>query len=104
MRNFATSITGALIAGALVVTAPAAAQPSRDDQQSARKEMRAGNAMSARQIERRVVPRYTGADYEYLGFEYDKRAVAYRLKFIRDGRVKFVDVDARSGRIINESR
>ncbi|MGD9663585.1 MAG: PepSY domain-containing protein, partial [Novosphingobium sp.] len=29
--------------------------------------------------------------------------MAYRLKFIRDGRVMFVDVDARTGRIIRRS-
>ena len=41
---------------------------------------------------------------QYLGPEYDPAAVAYRLKFIRDGRVIFVDVDARSGEIIRQSR
>ena len=34
---------------------------------------------------------------------YDAAAMAYRLKFIRDGRVVFVDVDARSGQIIGRS-
>ena len=37
------------------------------------------------------------------GPEYDPAAMAYRLKFIRDGRVVFVDVDARSGEIIRRS-
>jgi ATP-dependent Clp protease ATP-binding subunit ClpC len=41
---------------------------------------------------------------EYLGPEYDPAALAYRLKFIRDGRVVFVDVDARSGQILRQSR
>ena len=31
-------------------------------------------------------------------------ARAYRLKFIKDGRVTYVDVDARTGRIIGRSR
>ena len=39
---------------------------------------------------------------QYLGPEYDPAAMAYRLKFIRDGRVVFVDVDARSGQVINQ--
>ncbi|HEX8056429.1 MAG TPA: PepSY domain-containing protein, partial [Novosphingobium sp.] len=39
-----------------------------------------------------------------LGPEYDPAAMVYRLKFIRQGRVVFVDVDARSGTIISQSR
>jgi len=38
---------------------------------------------------------------QYLGPEYDPVAIAYRLKFIHDGRVVFVDVDARSGQVIS---
>nr|WP_240504598.1 PepSY domain-containing protein [Tsuneonella mangrovi] len=72
------------------------------DQGAARKEMRAGNILSSREIEARVLPQMRG--YEYLGFAYDSTAMAYRLKFIKDGRVVFVDVDARSGRVINRSR
>ena len=41
---------------------------------------------------------------EYLGFEYDSTAMAYRLKFIHDGRVMCVDVDARSGQVLRVSR
>ena len=91
-----------LAAAALALTAlhPAVAQ-SRNDQSEARKEMRAGNTLSLREIERRVLPTMRG--YEYLGPAYDSRAMAYRLKFIRDGRVTFIDVDARTGKIINRT-
>jgi len=83
-------------------TGHAAHQPqSQFDQGEARREMRAGNQMSLRQIERRIIPRMRGS--EYLGPSYDSRARAYRLKFIRDGRVIYIDVDARTGRIINRS-
>jgi len=41
---------------------------------------------------------------QYLGPEYDPLAVVYRLKFIKDGHVVFVDVDARSGEIIGQRR
>lgn len=75
---------------------------ARSDQGEARKEMRAGNVLSLREIERRVLPQMRGS--EYLGPSYDSTALAYRLKFIKDGRVTFVDVDARTGRIINRSR
>lgn len=75
---------------------------SRSDQGEARKEMRAGNQLSLREIELRVLPLMR--DSEYLGPAYDATARAYRLKFIRNGRVSYVDVDARTGRIINRSR
>ncbi|MBX7532067.1 MULTISPECIES: PepSY domain-containing protein [Qipengyuania] len=89
-----------LVAGPLTAT-PAEAQ-RRSDQGEARKEMRAGNILSSREIENRVLPTMRGA--EYLGFDYDRTAMAYRLKFIRDGRVLYVDVDARTGRILRRSR
>jgi hypothetical protein len=85
----------------LLIALPVRADPAQE-QGSVRKEMRAGNVRSLRDIERRVLPMMHGA--QYLGPEYDPVAMAYRLKFIRDGRVAFVDVDARTGGIINQSR
>lgn len=77
------------------------AQPS-GEQSQVRKEMRAGNVRSLREIEQRVLPSMPGM--QYLGPEYDPAAMAYRLKFIRDGRVVFVDVDARSGDVLDQRR
>ncbi len=91
-----------VMTGTFAVPAQAAYSQSKDDQSDARKEMRAGNQLSLRQIEARVLPRMRGS--EYLGPSYDSTARAYRLKFIKNGRVTFVDVDARTGRIINRSR
>jgi hypothetical protein len=85
-----------------VAVAPAANAEPGGEQGQVRREMRAGNVQSLRNIERRVLPSMPGM--QYLGPEYDPAAMAYRLKFIRDGRVVFVDVDARSGAIINQSR
>lgn len=82
--------------------AHAAPPPRPDPQGEARKEMRAGTVYSLREIERRVLPTKPGM--QYLGPEYDPTAMAYRLKFIRDGHVTFVDVDARTGNVIAESR
>lgn len=90
------SATSALAAGVV------AQEQSRSDQGTARREMRAGNQLSLREIEKRVLPTMRGA--EYLGPSYDSTARAYRLKFIRDGRVTYVDVDARTGRIISRIR
>ncbi|WP_347304195.1 hypothetical protein V5740_06190 [Croceibacterium sp. TMG7-5b_MA50] len=92
-----------LLAAALVTSVPnGAAAQSREDQRSARTHMQAGRVMSVREIERRIIPQMRGD--EYLGFEYDGVATAYRLKFIRDGQVIWVDVDARTARVLRVSR
>ncbi len=88
------------LALSMPMAAPVRAQ-ARGAQGEARKEMRAGNLVSLREIEARIVPTMRGA--EYLGPAYDSTAMAYRLKFIRDGRVLFVDVDARTGRVLGRS-
>lgn len=93
-----------LIAFALVASIPAvpALASQGDEAGMARKDLRAGNVRSLREIERRVLPMMPGA--QYLGPEYDPASLTYRLKFIRDGRVLFVDVDARTGEVIRQSR
>jgi uncharacterized membrane protein YkoI len=87
-------------------TLAAGVVPARADQASEqgqlRRERRAGTVRSTREIEQIVLPQMSGM--QYLGPEYDAAAMAYRLKFIQNGRVVFVDVDARSGRIIGRSR
>ena len=100
MRKLFTSFAAAaLVAGGLAV--PAAAQ-SRGDQASAREEMKAGRNLPVREIERRVIPQMRGHDY--LSFEYDGGNSAYRLKFMKEGQVVWVDVDARTARILRVSR
>ncbi|EQB18419.1 PepSY domain-containing protein [Novosphingobium lindaniclasticum] len=87
--------------GSLVPTLTAHADPG-GEQGEVRRERRAGNILSIREIEQIVLPRMTGK--QYLGPDYDSAAMAYRLKFIQNGRVYFVDVDARTGRVIGQSR
>ena len=100
MRTFIHQALAAIALVAALGVAPLSAQ-TRSDQGEARKEMQAGNTLPLREIERRVLPTMQGA--EYLGPAYDSAAMAYRLKFIRNGRVMYVDVDARTGRIIRRS-
>jgi uncharacterized membrane protein YkoI len=101
LRSFLAGILAALAVAGLV--APAAAQDKqRSDQGEARREAQAGTQLSLREIERRILPQMKGS--EYLGPAYDSTAHAYRLKFIKDGRVTYVDVDARTGRVIGRSR
>jgi len=64
--------------------------------------IRSRSVLSPNQVERRIVPSMPGM--QYLGPEYYPEAMAYRLKFIRNGRVVFIDVDARTGRVISEHR
>ena len=59
-----------------------------------------GRAMPLPQLERRVMPLMGGADY--LGPELN--GGTYRLKFVQNGRVIWVDVDSQTGRIIRRSR
>jgi hypothetical protein len=88
---------------ALAAAAPAAqAGPRQDGVGSMRDDLRSGEVRPVRDIEQRVLPAMAGM--QYLGPEYDPAAMAYRLKFIRNGRVVFVDVDARSGQILHQSR
>ena len=107
MRKLLTLVvTGAMLAGGLSAT-PALAQQKRGDQQSARKEMRAGNVLTLREIERMVVPQIEGSgSIQYLTPEFDDVARAYRLKFIDNskGQVIWVDVDGRTGRVLKISK
>ena len=107
MRKLLFSIaTGALLVTGLTA-APVTAQ-GRGDQESARKEMRAGNVMTLREIERIVVPQIErrGPNVKYLTREWDEVGRAYRLKFVDNdkGQMIWVDVDARNARILRISR
>jgi len=70
------------------------------DQYRAREAMREG-ARPLRDIQQQWQHGMRG--YDYLGSDYDARSGAYRLKFLRDGAVTWVDVDGRTGREISRS-
>jgi hypothetical protein len=69
------------------------------DQDRAFRATQEGRSMPLPQIERRVIPRMGGADY--LGPEIRGRNV--RMKFLDRGKVIWVDVDPRTGRIVDKS-
>ncbi len=89
----------ALGATTLAVMQPADARPR--DQDAAFDARRDGRIRPLREIEGRIMPRMGGA--AYLGPEFDEGSGIYRLKFMRDGSVIWVDVDARTGAIIGRS-
>ena len=90
-------LAGAIAAS--LTSAPALADHPRDSER-AFEAKREGRSMPLPQLERRVMPFMGGADY--LGPEFN--GGTYRFKFIQNGRVIWVDVDAQSGRIIRRSR
>ena len=90
------ALTGAT--AALAVT-PAIAQHAPRDQDRAYSATQHGRSMPLPQLERKVMPFMGGADY--LGPEFN--GDTYRLKFMREGRVIWVDVDAQTGRIVGNS-
>jgi len=94
---FRTLLAAALAAG--LIASPALADPPRD-QDRAFEATKQGRSMPLPKIERRVMPFMDGADY--LGPEFDGEI--YRLKFMRGGRVIWVDVDAATGRILRRSK
>lgn len=82
-------------------TAPAAdARPRDKEQDAAWRAKQQGRIMPLPMIESIIVPRMGGADY--LGPEYN--GSRYRLKFIREGQVIWIDVDPRTGRVEGRSR
>jgi len=92
-----------LLAGLIatgLTSAPALAGPPRDSQRGVQGR-RDGNSMPLPQLERRVVP-FMGPNTDYLGPEIN--GGAYRMKFIQNGRVIWVDVDPQTGRILRRSR
>ncbi len=97
MSLFRKTVLAALCAGLLAT--PALADPPRDADR-AFDAKRQGRAMPLPNIERRVMPFMGGADYLGPEFNGDR----YRLKFVKEGRVIWVDVDAATGRIVGRSR
>ena len=98
MRLFRTLVAAVFAAGLTATATPALADPPRD-QDRAFEATREGRSMPLPKIERRVIPFMGGADY--LGPEFNGET--YRLKFMKGGRVIWVDVDASTGRIIRKS-
>jgi hypothetical protein len=97
MTLFRPLLTAVIAAG--VLATPALADPRRDSDR-AFEATREGRSMPLPLLEQRVLPSMPGADY--IGPEFDGRT--YRFKFIQNGNVIWVDVDARSGRILRRVR
>ena len=97
MKLFRILFAAGIAAG--LTASPALADKPRD-QDRAFEATRQGKSMPLPKIERRVLPFMDGADY--LGPEFNGRT--YRLKFMRNGRLFWVDVDPETGRIVGRSK
>ncbi|WOE74276.1 hypothetical protein [Alterisphingorhabdus coralli] len=95
VRFFAVPF-GLVLLSALAV--PDAQAKPRGASEEARVQMLDGRVKSLKEIEAQVLPKMRGMTY--LGPEYDPQTRIYRLKFIQDNHVIFVDVDGQSGRIL----
>jgi hypothetical protein len=98
MNLLRTLILAGMLATGLA-SAPALGDPPRDSDR-AFQGRREGRSMPLPQIERRVMP-FMGPNTDYLGPEIN--GGTYRMKFIQNGRVIWVDVDPQTGRIVRRS-
>ena len=89
----------ATIVAASLTGAPALADGPRDADRAFRNKEQ-GRSMPLPKIEQRVMPFMGGADY--LGPELN--GGTYRMKFMQNGRVIWVDVDPQTGRILRRSK
>ena len=91
----------------MLLLAPAAsqvdAQGRRGDADAVYQGRLAGSLMPLRSIESGVVPRMKSRGADYIGAEFDEDMGRYRLKFMRDGSVIWVDVDGRTGAIVGRA-
>ena len=78
------------------------AQGRRDEQDAARRAMLDGHVMPFALIKRRVDAEMRGATY--VGSEFNPSSNRYRLKYVRDGKVVWVDADGRTGDIMGFAR
>lgn len=89
----------------LVATAAlAGAHPVRQSESYASyRDTRAGAVKPLQAIEANVVPGMKRQGASYIGAEYNAQSLQYRLKFMNDGSVIWIDVDGRSGTIIGQA-
>lgn len=76
------------------------AQAQRGDQDDAYAAARAGTIRPLGEIISKVAQRQSG---NFIGSDYDPAKRTYRLKYMQNGNVRFIDVDARTGQIIGMS-
>ena len=93
-----------VLLGLATTTAPApqgGAWAQHVDQRDAWRARREGRILPLPEIQGRVLPQMRGS--QYLGFDFDAERGIYTFKFLRDGKVIWVEVDGRSGQILGRT-
>jgi hypothetical protein len=99
MRMAARLLFAACLVASLWTPTPALA--GHRDQDDAYENARIGRIRPLPEIERRVSRDMGGASY--LGPEYGAGSDRYRLKYMREGSVIWIDVDGRTGRVVGHT-
>lgn len=98
----ATTLALVLAAIASLHAPSADARGRKDEQDAARRALLDGQVMPFAIIKRRVESEM--GDATYLGSEFMRESNRYRLKYVKDGKVVWVDVDGRTGDITGWAR
>lgn len=101
MRMRPLAMSAAMLALLLPAAAGAEQGGRRGDQDAARRMMLDGGVPFSA-IKRRVDAQMDGATY--LGSEFNAGSNRYRLKYLKDGQVVWVDADGRTGNITGWAR
>lgn len=101
MKHFSLMAGIGALAAILALSPPVQAG-QRDEQDAARRAMLDGQVMPFSLIKRRVDAAMDGATY--LGSEFNPASNRYRLKYVRNGKVVWVDADGRTGDITGWAR
>jgi hypothetical protein len=83
--------------------APVRRDYRRSDQQEVFEARRAGRILPLPEIEKRVVPAEVKRGGRYIGFDFESPPGVYTLKFLRDGTVIWIEVDARTGQVLGRT-
>jgi hypothetical protein len=100
---FTTPALSILALLAVPAISQAQAQRRGADQDEAFRGRRAGALRPLRDIEGAIVPDMKRHGADYIGAEYDGGMGRYRLKFMRNSSVIWVDVDGRTGAIVGRA-
>ncbi|WP_114952145.1 PepSY domain-containing protein [Sphingosinicella terrae] len=88
-------------AGLLMLCVASAAMGQVPDHVFLQRDTAAGRVLPLPEILQRL--RAQTAGLRHIGSEYDPRTRRYRLKYLREGQVVWIDVDAASGRVLGRA-
>ena len=97
---FGTKLT---IAFAVIALSHGLAQAQQRDGATPYHDTHQGMVQKLSVIEASIIPNMKRRGCTYIGAEYYADSLRYRLKFMHDGSVIWIDVDGRNGKIIGEA-